>query len=128
VNADDRRAELERLERDRLRALVEGDVAAAARLHADDYELITPGAARLSKDDYLHPIADGSFRYGRFEPVSDVRVRVHEGTAILRYRVRIDVTWPDGEDHGEFWHTDYWERRDGGWQAVWSQATRIRTE
>jgi hypothetical protein len=31
-------------------------------------------------------------------------------------------------DAGLFWHTDVWERRADGWQAVWSQATRIRLE
>jgi hypothetical protein len=125
VNDDDGRSDLEQLERARLRALVDGDIATATRFHADAYELITPGGARVSKDDYLGPIADGSFRYSRFEPVSEVRVRIHDGTAILRYRVAIDVAWSGGDDHGEFWHTDYWERRDGRWQAVWSQATRI---
>ncbi len=32
----------------------------------------------------------------------------------------------DGEpDRGRFWHTDLWVRNDHGWQALWSQATRI---
>ena len=25
----------------------------------------------------------------------------------------------------QYWHTDGYERRDGRWQVVWSQATRI---
>jgi hypothetical protein len=33
----------------------------------------------------------------------------------------------DGErDSDQFWHTDICKLRDGRWQAVWSQATRIR--
>ena len=29
-------------------------------------------------------------------------------------------------DSDRFWHTDMYDLRDGRWQAVWSQATRIR--
>jgi Domain of unknown function (DUF4440) len=37
------------LERTRLEALVRADMAVAEALHADDYQLITPGGAALSK-------------------------------------------------------------------------------
>jgi hypothetical protein len=67
-------------------------------------------------------------RYQVFEAASPVRVRVQGDAAILRYEVRIDIGFAPGErEAGRFWHTDYCERRDGQWQAVWSQATRIPT-
>jgi hypothetical protein len=46
-------------ERRRLRALVSADTAAAAPLHVEDYQLITPNGAALSKDGYLGAIASG---------------------------------------------------------------------
>lgn len=99
----------------------------AEALHAEDYELITPGGATYTKRGYLDGIASGELRYQVFEAASPVRVRVEGDTAILRYEVRIDIGFGPGDhDAGRFWHTDYWERRDGQWQAVWSQATRIR--
>jgi hypothetical protein len=109
----------------RLASLVAADIELATSLHAPDYELITPGGAALTRDGYLGSIADGSLRYHRFEAVSPVRARVIGEAAIVRYRCAIDVDWPGGHDQGEFWHTDYWERIDGRWQAVWSHATRI---
>jgi hypothetical protein len=118
---------LDDLERQRLRALVDGDGVTASRLHAVDYELITPGGSALSRADYLDGIAAGRLRYRRFEPLGEVRTRVHGDAAIARYRVHIDIDFEGGHEAGEFWHTDYWERRDGRWQAVWSHATRIRT-
>ncbi len=124
MTADEPAAELETLERTRLRALVDRDMEVATAVHADDYELITPGGAVLSGAAYLGSIADQTIRYDRFEPVGAVRALVHGDTAILRYVVRIEIAWEGGYDRGEFWHTDYWERRDGRWQAVWSQATR----
>jgi hypothetical protein len=119
---------LEEIERARLRALVDADMATADALHADDYELITPGAATLSKAEYLGGIADGSLNYQRFEPVGDVRVRLLGSTAAaVRYQVAIEIAWEGGEDGGRFWHTDVYELRDGQWLAVWSQETRIRS-
>src|SRR5262245_25073940 len=120
----DEQADIRAVERARLAALVSGDIDAADPLHADDYELVTPSGRTMSKAAYLDAIATGSLQYAIFEPVSEVRVRVVGETAILRYRATIDLT-PDGGDPMTVWHTDYYERRDGRWQAVWSQATRI---
>ena len=119
--------QLENLERERLRALRDGDLTAVERLHADDYELITPGGGALSLQDYVGLITSGDFTYATFEPASPVRVRVHESAAVIRYQARIVVHDAAGEvDNGLFWHTDIWELREDRWQAVWSQATRIR--
>lgn len=119
--------QLEHLERERLRALRDGDLNAVERLHADDYELITPGGGALSLQDYVALITSGDFTYATFEPASPVRVRVHESAAVIRYQARIVVHDAAGEvDNGLFWHTDIWELREDRWQAVWSQATRIR--
>ena len=96
-------------------------------MHAADYQLITPGGATLTKDEYLGQIADGALDYRRFEPEGDIGVRIlGPSAAALRYRVAIDAAFPGGHDADRFWHTDIYERRDGRWQAVWSQATRIR--
>ncbi len=120
--------ELERLERARLRALVEHDLDTAAALHGDDYELITPGGAVVSRSAYLDAIAAGDLRYDVFEPSGPIRARVHADIAILRYRARVHVAWEGGSDVAELWHTDYWERRGEHWQAVWSQATRTSAD
>lgn len=123
--------ELESLERARLRALVAADLEAAQRLHASDYQLITPGGGSLTKDEYLGLISSSEFRYRTFEPASPVTIRMHRDVGIARYQAQIVVVDGHGTnelDAGLFWHTDVWERRADGWQAVWSQATRIRLE
>ena len=112
-------------ERQRLAALVERNMDVAEALHADDYGLITPGGAVLSKHAYLSGIASGALRYRRFEPDGEIAVRVWGSAAALRYQVRIDIDLEGGSDSGRFWHTDIYELRDDWWQVVWSQATRI---
>ena len=111
---------LRETERERLRSLVLPDLDLAERLHADDYELVTPGGATLSKRAYLDGIRSGELDYSVFEPVSDIRIRQYEGAAILRYRVRIEIRFEGGQDAGTFWHTDAYELRGENWQAVWS--------
>lgn len=116
----------EQLERARLRSLVERDLDTAQLLHADDYQLITPGGRALSKQAYLELITSGDFVYETFEPASTIAVHARGSVFIARYQAHIVVRNASGErDAGRFWHTDVWERRDDGWQAVWSQATRI---
>ena len=95
-------------------------------MHAEDYQLITPGGRTLTRDEYLGGVATGELNYVVFEPASAIAIRKYEGAAVLRYQARIEVQFGDNVDSDLFWHTDIYEIRDGRWQVVWSQATRIR--
>jgi len=115
-------------ERRRLRSLVAADMNTADALHAADYELITPSGYAMSKHDYLDRIASGRLRYLVFEPASDIAVRGGGEVALLRYQARISITEDNEADASmTCWHTDCYEWRDARWQAVWSQATVIRS-
>jgi hypothetical protein len=121
-------SELRTIERRRLAALCSADMPVCDELHADDYQLVTPGGATMTKAEYLGQIGDRSLDYRTFEPDGDISVRMFGPDAgALRYRVSIDVAFPGGEESARFWHTDIYERRSGRWQVVWSQATRIRS-
>jgi hypothetical protein len=117
-------AEIRQLEASRLWSLVEPDLELARRLHADDYELITPTGTRLSKELYLGMIASGRLVYRVFEPVAGIEVRGGGGWALVRYQARIALE--EGDHLADFvcWHLDSYELMDGRWQAVWSQATK----
>jgi hypothetical protein len=116
---------IEALERNRLRLLVAGDVAAVRDLHAVDFQLITPSGEALSRDEYLGLISSGRLSYRSWEP-ADVVVRDYGDAAVLRYRAALEGSF-GGESLPpmRLWHTDLYERRDGRWQVVWSQATAI---
>jgi hypothetical protein len=126
VSTDDLAVQIEQIERRRLRSLVERDMEVARSLHADDYELITPGGRAMSKQAYMDEIASGELDYRVFEPEGALSVRSWGNAAAVRYRVHIDVAFDDQHDSDVFWHTDIYELRDGTWQVVWSHATRIR--
>jgi hypothetical protein len=112
-------------ERARLRALVEGDIETAGRLHATEFQLITPIGMALSKNDYLGAITSGQIKYLAWEP-GPIAVRHHHSHAVIRYRARLEVVFGDHRvAPGDYWHTDTYEHRDGEWMVVWSQATAI---
>ena len=81
----------------------------------------------LSKDDYMNGIATGQINYLVWEPVSTIEVRWFGQLAVIRYQSKLEIT-VGGQPHPlrEFWHTDSYEKLDGRWQAVWSQATQIQ--
>lgn len=115
------------LEHQRLRALVEADIPAASLLHADDFQLINPLGGSLSKDQYLGAIAAGDIDYVEWKPEA-IEVKLYGDAAVLRYQAEIKIkvkAMPDAPS-GRFWHTDLYERRNGRWQVVWSQATQIQ--
>jgi len=119
VNGDD----LAGLERRRLRALVDVDVDVANELHAHDFQLITPSGTVYSKNEYLQGVASGEINYLLWEP-EDIRALVRGDGGCLRYRSTIHMCFKGHEaPPARYWHTDYYENREGVWQVVWSQAT-----
>lgn len=121
---DDREVELLRsTERERLRALVSGDVERAAQLHADDFQLINPLGGALSKDQYLGGISSGQIHYLYWEPEAIV-VRLYGGAAVMRYQSELEIVVQGRHiPRQRYWHTDLYERHGSQWQVVWSHAT-----
>jgi hypothetical protein len=109
------------LEVRRTQALVAKDLELAGRMHAPDYQLITPAGKAFDKAGYLEAIRTGELTYVSWE--SDAMdVRVGTDMAIARYRATL--RFPSGKTV-RCWHTDSYELREGEWLAVWSQATSV---
>jgi hypothetical protein len=96
------------------------DMPTIERLHAPEYQLITPPGVVFSRERYLAAIAAEPF-YASWDHDS-MNVRVSLAMAVVRYKARLG--FPSGRVV-ECWHTDTYELRQGVWQAVWSQATGI---
>ena len=121
------RDQIRAVERERLRSLVEADMKTADRLHAEDFQLINPLGGSLSKEQYLGLVASGEIDYLEWEPET-IEVKLYGDAAVIRYRarLRIKVKGLPNAPSGRFWHLDLYERRNGRWEAVWSQATQIQ--
>ena len=104
-------------EQQRLHALLHDDLETASKLHADDFELINPLGETSSKEAYID--SGEAFAYTIWKPISPMRVRVNGDSAVIRYESELEIHGT----RGNYWHTDYYEKRNGQWQIVWSQTT-----
>jgi hypothetical protein len=120
--------QLRAIERERLRSLVEADMATANRLHADGFELIDPRGVTHSKEQYLRSVASGDLNYLAWEP-EEIRIRMCGNSAVLRYQahLRVSVNGSPGRSV-TFWHTNLYEKRQGQWQIVWAHATQLNDQ
>lgn len=117
---------LRAIESERLRALVAADVARAAPLHADDFQLVNPLGGILSKEEYLGGIGSGQLNYLHWEPTS-IAVRVYGDVAVIRYQSELEIVVQGVHiPRQRYWHTDLYERRSRQWQVVWSHATGVQ--
>ena len=110
------------LELRRTRALVERDMKVLEELHAPEYELVTPAGNVFSRKHYLGTIEREPFYSGWH--TGEMAVRVTAEMAAVRYKATIQ--FPSGREV-LCWHTDMYVLRSGRWQAVWSQATELRS-
>ena len=108
------------LERERTRAIVARDLPAIEKAHASEYELVTPGGQVLTRARYIALLAEAPF-YTAWEHGS-MQVRFSAAMGAVKYQARL--TFPSGKVL-DCWHTDIYELRGSGWQAVWSQATQL---
>ena len=117
---------LRQIEKQRLQALVDADVAVARRLIASDFELINPLGTVLTRNAVLGGVSSGALDFLSDTVTSQIRVRLHGNSAVLRYRHTIDVAVvPIGHLTHPAWTTALYERRKGNWQIVWEQTGAI---
>ena len=109
------------LEERRTRALVQRDLATLEELHAPEYQLITPAGRVFTREAYLGAVSAGPF-YEAWEVLGGMNFRLSAHMAVVRYTARLQ--FPSGR-MVVCWHTDSYELRAPGWQAVWSQATEV---
>jgi hypothetical protein len=80
----------------------------------------------LTRDDMLGAVGSGALDFLSNTITSQIRVRLHGNTAVLRYRHTIDIAVTGiGHLSHPAWSTAVYERRNGNWQIVWEQTGAI---
>jgi len=109
----------QQLEVTRTQALVARDLPAIERLHAPEYQLVTPSGRVFTRERYMAAVAAAPF-YTAWEH-GPMQVQATPAMAALRYPARL--VFPSGKVM-PCWHLDLYRLQDdGAWRAVWSQAT-----
>lgn len=115
-------AEFRQLEKVMFEAVVQRDLAAVARIWADDFLSTNHDATVVDKAQWIEAI-----RSGQWPPVDDIRssdfrLRRFGGTAIITGR---SDYFGKGQLLGAVRHTQVWLKRKGRWQMVSWQGTPI---
>lgn len=108
----------------RFKAMTTGDLKALAALLGDDLIYTHSNALVDSKASYLESIRSGQLTYHTIEP-REMQVRVYGDTAVITAAAAIATTSKGESVKNQLRYTDVWVRRDGRWQMVGWQSTRI---
>ena len=106
------------------RAIVDGDVAAADALIADDYVLTSAGgvAPHVPRQEWLDALP--AIQTRSFAPET-IETRVFGDVAVVASRVTWDARLGERDLSGEYALTDVFTRADGRWRPVWRVSTRV---
>jgi ketosteroid isomerase-like protein len=127
-------AEVLRLDREWANVIKTRDLDALRRIEADDIILIYPDGTTGTKADEIRDFESGNVTADAFEVLEAKATVLSPESAVVTGRSVIKngkVKRPDGKSidiSGEYRFTDVFAKRNGVWQVVISQATRIDPE
>ena len=78
------------LEGSRIRALLDRNMELLWRLHAEEYQLVTPSGRTFGRERYLREIESGNLQYWRWE-AGPIEVRATDRMAIVRYQATLEL-------------------------------------
>jgi ketosteroid isomerase-like protein len=105
-------------------AALKGDVATYDKLLADDYTSISVLGTTSNKAQILENIKSGRLKFEAID-VSDMKVRLYGDTALVNSVVNVKGHFGDADVSGQWRSVRVWVKRNGQWQSVSFQATRI---
>jgi ketosteroid isomerase-like protein len=114
------------LENDWSQASIKRDGATLQHFYADEYVFTDADGNTSTKAKEIANLTSGAFRLTAYK-FEDVKVRVYGEVAVVTGRNTIKGTWEDIERDvsGPYRFTDVFVRRNGRWQCVASQSSRI---
>ena len=106
------------------RAQVENDRAALERLLADDYVLVNSAGRTQDKSSMIADSTAPGFRLEPFK-VTDETIHVWSDGALFAGRAQLRGTSEGRAFAATLRFADVWRRDAGGWQVVFTEATRV---
>ena len=116
--------QLESLEKERAQAVIKGDTAALDKMTADDYVLTDVNGKVRTKAETMDAIKSGVIKVTSND-VDDLKVHVYGNTAVVTGRSDAKGTIDGKEIGGPVRFTRVYVKRNGTWQSVAFQQTKI---
>jgi ketosteroid isomerase-like protein len=118
--------QLMKLETDRAAAVVKGDVATLEKQTSDDYSLINMNGQMSGKAQMVTAFKTGQTKLTSDE-LSDMKVRVYGSTAVITGKADVKGTLMGKDATGQIMFTRVYVKKNGQWQSVAFQQTRVST-
>lgn len=112
------------MEEDLRVAITKGDAKAYARIVGDDYVFTNQDAVVRTKAQMVSAYESGSIKY-ESSKFDEIKVQAYGDTAVVTGRQTVKGQDGGKDLSGQFRYTRVYVKRDGRWQLVATQVTRI---
>ena len=106
-------------------ALLRRDVAALEQIWTDDYFFVNAAGEMLSKAQRLANLKSGTTTLESINEEEDLKVRIHQNTAVATSRVTIKGQYSGQPTSGQYRSIHIWVKGLTGWQLVANQLTAL---
>ena len=117
--------QVKKLEQNWAEALLKGDTASLDQYEAEDIMNTDPNGRVTDRTQDKKDLSSGDLRFQSME-LSDLKVRVYGNAAVVTGISTGKGTFRGQEFNGSSRFTDTWIKRNGKWQAVASQGTKVQ--
>ena len=125
--AGDAARQLIALEQSFNEALLRADWKTLEQIHANDLVFTNADGSVSNKSDLIGSIQSGDLKFSSIE-MSDVKVQDLGDTAVVTGTVVEKVRYKTDDLSGTYRFTDVWSKRNGRWQIVGGQETRVASQ
>lgn len=115
---------LKQIEHDWTNAQKAGDTDKMSQFIADDWAAFGPDGAKMDKQAYLATFKSGDQKYESVE-VGDLDVLVSGDIGIVQGSDTEKSSFKGKDTSGKYVWTDVFQKKNGKWQAVRSEVTRV---
>jgi ketosteroid isomerase-like protein len=121
-------SELKALDQQWLDAYVKGDTAFLKTVEGDDWTFADSDGTIMTKAQDIKEVGDKTF-VCKSASMSDVKVKMlGDNYAYVTGMVKMAGTYKGKDFNGDFRAIDVFEKKDGKWQALYSQITKVQKE
>ncbi len=118
-------SDLKELTQKWLDAYVKADTATLKTIEADDWTFVDSDGTLINKAKDIKELEDKTF-VCKSATASDVKVKtMGDNNAAVMATIKMAGTYKGEEFSGEFRSIDVFEKKDGKWQAIYSQITKV---
>jgi ketosteroid isomerase-like protein len=106
-------------------ALLRRDIPTLEQIWTDDYFFVNASGEMLTKGQRLANLKSGATTLESINEEEDLKVRIHQNTAVSTSRVTIKGQYSGQQTSGQYRSIHIWVKGPTGWQLVANQLTAL---